>query len=438
MKRPYHLGLALAVASFASPANMLSNLYDQAKEYDASYQGALAEHQSQLQNKTILRAGLLPSLTASGVARRQRDEITNSAFLPPGKKYANAFSASLRLSQPVFDWAAIAQSRQIDEQVALAEIGLASADEDLILRTVSSYFDWLAADDSLRFAKAEKEAIGQQLRQAESRFEVGLSAKTDVQEAQARFDASRAQEIAAASQLRSAREALRVITGQHPNDAQPLRTPLDIEPPSPSSPNAWVEQALQNNLQLQSATMNARIAREKVRETQSAHYPQLNLFAEHTINDQSDTPQQLESETSVIGLQLDIPLFAGGANLARTKQSRFQYQKSESDLLRARREAAQRTRDAYDGVVTGEVQVRALTQASKSAQVALDAIQAGFKVGSRTSVDVLDAQRELFRAQRDLSRSRYDYLLSLLRLEQAVGALSAEDLQRIDALLKAG
>ena len=140
----------------------------------------------------------------------------------------------------------------------------------------------------------------------------------------------------------------------------------------------------------------------------------------------------------MVGLQLDIPLFAGGGNLARVRESTFRYEKSEADLLRSRRETAQLTRDSYDGVVTGEVQVSALNQATKSANVALEAIQAGFKVGSRTSVDVLNAQRELFRAQRDLSRARFDYLLSVLRLKQAVGALSIEDLQKIDQLLIAG
>jgi outer membrane protein len=275
------------------------------------------------------------------------------------------------------------------------------------------------------------------LRQANSRYEVGLSAITDVQEAQARFDSSRAQELAAASSLRSSREALRVITGQYPDKPQTLRTPLSVEAPQPANPDAWVEQALQNNVALQTVLMNTRVAREQVRETESAHYPRWNLFAEHTINDLSDTPQQLDSKASTVGLQLEIPLFSGGGSWARSKQSQFKYQKAESELLRARRETSQQARDAYDGVVTGEVQVAAFAQASKSSGIALEALEAGFKVGSRTSVDVLNAQRELFRTQRDLSRARYDYLLSLLRLERAVGALSADDLQRIDRLLQA-
>lgn len=436
MKHPHRLGLVLAFAAFSSSANMLEDLYQQALDYDAQYQSSRAEYQANLQSKGALRAAILPQLTASGTAQRQRDEITAST-IPQyvGESYATSYSAALRLSQPIFNWAAFAQYKQIGDRLGQAETGLAAADQELILRVTSAYFDWLAAEDSLRFAKAEKEAIGQQLQQAKSRYEVGLSAITDVQEAQARFDASRAQEIVAASRLRSAREALQVITGTRPDSPQPLRTPLEVAPPEPAAPEAWVDQAMQNNLNLKQFEFSSRIAYQQIREKQSSQLPQLNLFAEHQINDQSDTPQGLESETSVVGLQLEIPLFRGGGALAAVRESRFRYEQSEADLLRARRETVQLARDAYDGVVTGEVQVSALRQAVKSAETALEAIEAGFKVGSRTSVDVLNAQRELFGAQRDLSRARYDYLLSVLRLKQAVGALAYADLQQVDAML---
>ena len=244
-----------------------------------------------------------------------------------------------------------------------------------------------------------------------------------------------AQEIGAASTLRSAREALQVITGNRPNEPQALKTPLNVEPPAPTDPDAWVDQAMQNNLTLKQSEFSSRIAYQKIREQQSNQLPQLSLFAQHQISDQSDTPQGLESETSVVGLQLDIPLFSGGGALSAVREARFRHEQSEADLLRARRETVQLARDAYDGVVTGEVQVSALNQAVKSAEVALEAIEAGFKVGSRTSVDVLNAQRELFAAQRDLSRARYDYLLSILNLKQAVGALTYADLQQVDAML---
>lgn len=436
MKHPHRLGLVLAFAAFSSSANMLEDLYQQALDYDAQYQSSRAEYQANLQSKGALRAAILPQLTATGTAQRQRDEITSSVIPQQvGESYSTSYSAALRLSQPLFNWAAFAQYKQIGDRLGQAESGLAAADQDLILRVVSAYFDWLAAEDSLRFAKAEKEAIGQQLQQAKSRYEVGLSAITDVQEAQARYDASRAQEIATASSLRSAREALQVITGTRPDEPQALRTPLDVAPPAPANPEAWVEQAMQNNLNLKQFEFSSRLAYQRIREQQSSQLPQLNLFAEHRYNDQSDTPQGLESEGSVIGLQLDIPLFSGGGALAAVRESRYRYEQSEADLLRARRETVQLARDAYDGVVTGEVQVSALSQAVKSAEVALEAIEAGFKVGSRTSVDVLNAQRELFRAQRDLSRARYDYLLSVLRLKQAVGALTYADLQQVDAML---
>ncbi len=439
MKRAIFLGLNLYLASFSSSANLLQDLYQQALEFDAQFQGERAQHQATLQAAPQLRASMLPQIAASVTAQRARDEVTQSAVPQQvGSAISNSYSASLSLSQPLFDWAGFARLRQMDERRAQAEAGLASAEQSLILRTVSAYFDLLAAADSLRFAKAEKEAIAQQLKQAKSRFEVGLSAITDVQEAQARFDASRAQEIAAASQLRSAREALGVITGQRPMMPAPLRAPLETAPPSPADPEAWVEQALTGNLDLKLRELNARITREQVREGQSAYLPTLNLFVRKSYQDASDSPQQLESESDSIGLQLDLPLFAGGGNHARVREKRHLHDKAAAEYLHSQRLTAQLARDAYDGVVTGEVQVQALSQAVKSAKVALKAIEAGLKVGSRTSVDVLNAQQELFRTERDLSRSRFDYLLSVLRLKQAVGALAASDLRDIDALLESG
>ncbi len=436
MKRAIPIGVILLFAGFSASANMLQELYQQAREYDAQFRGARAEYQAALQAKPQLRATMLPQLSATGTAQRARDKITQSVIPQQiGSSTSSSFSASLRLSQPLFDWAGFARLRQMDEQVARAEAGLASAEQDLILRTVGAYFDWLAAEDNLRFARAEKQAISQQLRQAQSRYEVGLSAITDVHEAQARFDASRAQEIAAASRLRSARESLQLITGQRPENAVPLQSPLKTEPPSPASPDEWAERALAHNLNLKQVELSSRLAREQVREAQAAYLPQLSLFAEQTYTDRSDTPQGLESEGSSIGLQLQVPLFAGGGNHARAKEKRFVYEQAQAELLLRQREAVQLTRDAYDGVVTGEVQVAALSQAVKSAGVALQAIEAGFRVGSRTSVDVLDAQRLLYGAQSDLARARYDYLLSVLRLKQAVGALAEPDLAALDQLL---
>lgn len=436
MKSAPVLGLLSSLMAFSASANLLDELYQQALSYDAQFEGARADYAAALQAKPQLRASMLPQLNASATVRRARDEITASVIPQQiGSTSSTSLNASLRLSQPLFDWAGFARLRQMDESVAQAEVGLASAEQDLIVRTVSAYFDWLAAEDGLRFAQAEKQAIEQQLRQARSRYEVGLSAITDVQETQARFDAARAQEIAAASSLRSAREAVFLITGARPDNSVPLQVPLGASPPEPNSPDAWVDRAVAGNLNLKQAELASRIAREKVRETEAGHLPILVLFAEQTYADQTDTPQGLESESSAVGLQLDIPLFAGGGNQARTRESRFLFDRSMADLTRAQRETAQLTRDAYDGVVTGEIQVSALEQAVESATVALRAIEAGFRVGSRTSVDVLDAQRELFRAQRDLSRARYDYLLNILRLKQAVGSLSATDLAEIDALL---
>lgn len=432
-------GLIMLGTTLPASANLLSDLYQRAVQYDAQFQSDRARYEAALQARPQLRAGLLPSLTASGSATRQRDETSESNFVgfQPSTVYSTSYRANLQLIQPLFDWATFARFRQIDERIGQAQATYATASQDLILRTVGSYFDWLAAEDSLRFARAEKTSIEQQLRQARSRYEVGLSAITDVQEAQARFDLSRAQELAAASTLRSAREALRLITGEQPENSAALQTPLSTSPPEPANPDAWVEQALASNLVLKRAELGSRIAEEQVREQVSAHLPSLSLVGDYNFTDDTDSQLGRKAEIGTIGLQLQLPLFAGGANRSRVVESRHLYDGALADLDRARREARQLARDAYDGVTTGEAQVAALRQAVKSNEVALEAIQAGFNVGSRTSVDVLNAQRELFRAQRDLSRARYDYLLSVLRLKQSVGALDATDVDSIDALLVA-
>ena len=438
-------GATLFFAALPASANLLSDLYQRAVQHDGQYQAALAQHQAALQARPQLRAGILPTLGASASYSRNRQDVQQTNFPGGGSggdsdssevTFFNSLTANLQLTQPLFDWGVFARLRQIDERIAQAEAELSAADQALILRTVSAYFDWLAAEDSLRFARAEKEAIQQQLKQAQSRYEVGLSAITDVQEAQARFDLADAQEISAASTLRSSREALRVITGDWPDAPALLRTPLETHPPEPANPDAWVEQALNSNLDLKAAELARGVAREQIREQRASQLPSLNLIGTHRYSDEADRLFGSKSEFSSIGLQLDLPLFSGGANLARVKEQRFLHDRAIALLDQARREARQGARDAYDGVVTGAAQVRALRQAVKSSEVARDAVVAGFDVGSRTSVDVLDAQRELFRAQRDLSRARYDYLLSILRLKQSVGALSVADVDRLDGMLE--
>ncbi len=438
MKICARLLACLALLPAAASANLLAEIYALAIQSDPAFAAARANYEAAIEIRPQLRARALPQLGFSASLARQQQKTgeTNTPALEEGVTVrGDIISANLQLTQPIFDWSIISSLRQIDERVGIAELNLHAAQQDLLIRVVSTYFDWLAAEDSLRFAKAEKSAIQQQLEQANNRFEVGLSAITDVQEAQARYDLALAEEIEAASQLRSAREAMTEITGEGFATPVPLRTPVGATPPEPANPDSWVERALRDNLDLQAAELSRAVAEATVRERIGGHLPTLNLDASYAFRDDTDLQFGRELDTTSIALRLDIPLFSGLATSSQVRQSRSELDRSHAQLEQTRRSILRQARDSYDGVTTGVSRVRALRQAVKSTETALEAVQAGFSVGSRTSVDVLNAQRELYRSQRDLSRARYNYLLSLLRLKQLVGALADEDLRQVDGML---
>ncbi|MGB1557634.1 MAG: TolC family outer membrane protein [Oceanococcaceae bacterium] len=428
--------LGLAMPSLAQAGQLLS-LHEMASVSDPAVAAARAQAEAEKAQAGVFRANLLPTLGATGAVTRSRDETSNSNFVgfEDTLTYSTNYSYGVQLSQPLFDAAAFARYAQVDDQLALAMAGSQIAEQELILRVATQYFDWLAAQDNLRFAQAELAAIRRALEQAEVRYEVGLAAITDKQEAQARFDLARATELSAAAQLRSRTQALRALTGSVPDKAYVLGEMALQDAPAPGNPEPWVERALSDNLELLRADKQAEIARLEKNVARAGHYPTLDLVAEHSFSDTSDAQLGRESTTDQASLRLNLPLFSGGATRARHKQAAANHLAAEAQAESTRRDVEQRTRDAYDGVVTGAASVSALQQAVRSANTARDAVQAGVEVGTRTNVDLLDAERELFRARRDLARARYDYLLNVLQLERAVGSLDLQDLGRIDALL---
>lgn len=434
---PFLLGLA-SLSSSPAFAGQLLDLLQQASESDPTVAAARADADAQRAQAGSLRAGLLPQLGATANMTRSRDKTANANFV--GFENTTVYSTNqgygLRLTQTLFNAATFARYAEVDNQLALAMANATLAEQDLILRTANTYFDWLAAQDNLRFAQAELAAIQRSLEQAQVRYDVGLSAITDMQEAQSRYDLARSQELAAAAELRSRSQALRALAGSVPATPATLsRKPLQ-DSPEPGNPDPWVNRALNDNLNLLAAEEQAEIARQEKNAARAAYLPTLDLIGEHNFLDTSDAQFGRESTTSQATLQLSLPLFAGGGNRAKHKQATAQFEAAKARAEGVRRSTEQSTRDAYDGVVTGAARVSALQQAVRSATTARDAVAAGVEVGTRTNVDLLNAERELFGAQRDLARSRYDYLLNILTLEQAVGSLDLSDLQRVDALLE--
>lgn len=326
-----------------------------------------------------------------------------------------------------------------------------AAEQDLMTRVAIAYFDVLAAQDTLASEQAAKEAIGRQLEQAQKRFEVGLIAITDVQEAQAGYDQAVAAEIVAKRALANQREVLREITGEYMTDLASPQETIPLLSPDPADEASWVEVALQQNPALLSADLGAEISRDDVRIAQSGHLPTVDLVLSHSDVDVSGNGTSFNPATGIppissrlgtdsaddsITVQFSIPLFSGGTTSSQAKAASYRHRAAKERLERVARETERQTRDSYLGVMSEISRVKALKQALASANTALKATEAGFEVGTRTTVDVLDARRALFVAETNYARSRYDYIVNVLRLKQAAGILAAGDIVEVNGWLQ--
>jgi len=319
--------------------------------------------------------------------------------------------------------------------VAQADAQYEAARQDLIVRVAQAYFNILTAQDNLEFAQAEKKAIAHQLDQARQRYNVGLSAITDVKEAKASYDLAVASEITAQNQLDTAREGLREIIGQSPASIAPLAQ-VRLVSPHPQDIKRWVDTALSQNLGVLASEAATRVAKDDVERQRSGRYPSLDVVASHSYSDNIGAGFGSKGTDSSIGLQLSIPLYSGGAINSRTRQAADLYSEAQDNLEKQRRTTVVQTRDAYLTVEADISHVKALKQSLASTQTALEATQAGFQVGTRTIVDVLNAEQQVFGAKRDYAKARYGYILATLKLKQAAGTLNATDLDQINAWLK--
>ena len=424
MARACGAGAFLMAMSSAAPAENLFDAFELAVTSDPEYLAAGSDHRAAQELRPQALAGLLPSARISLDTKwneRQRDRDFRSDNLV------------FDIEHPIYRRDRRIAAKQTDSRIARADALYAAARQDLMVRVAERYFRVLEAEDGLSFAHATLEAFEQQLVQSRQRFEVGLIAITDVEEAKAGFDLSGAQLIAAENALDIAREALRETTGEYQERLAPLGD-MQLVIPAPADIDKWTETALERNPRLLAARHDTETARREIERTQAGHSPTLDAVGSFGLND-SESSVTGATRRANIGLRLSLPLYSGGAVLSRTRESRHRYQRTLDVLERERRRAQRETRDAYLGVGSGISQVHALEQAVRSSETAAEAIEAGFQVGIRTSVDVLDAQRDLFRARRDLSEARYSYILDVLRLKRAAGILSEDDLRLISIWL---
>ncbi len=428
------LGALLALGSVSTvQAQSLVELYESARGYDATFLSARSAYDASLAKAEQARAGLRPQ---AGLAAGANWNNRNSSALPDST--FNTQNVTLSASQPLYRPANAAADQQGQLSIDIAKAQLQSAEQDLIVRTTQAYFDVLAAQDTLTFVQAQKKAVSEQLAAAKRNFEVGTTTVTDSREAQARYDLVIAQEIAAENDLRVKKLALDQLVGK-PNVApRPLATPVALPPLVPADPQAWVAQAETGHPAVLQATRGLEIAQLETKKAEAGHKPTLDLVGQYQIARAPATsgqPIYVRNNTATVGVQFNLPLYAGGAIQNRVKETLAQEDKARTDLEGAKRGVSQATRSAYFGVLSGQGQVKALEAAEASSQSSLDANKLGYQVGVRINIDVLNAQSQLFQTKRDLAVARYNVLIGGLRLKQASGQLQAEDLQAVNALL---
>ena len=426
--------LALGLVTGAQ-AQSLVQVYESARGFDATYLSARSQFDASVARADQAKAGLLPQVgLGAGVNWTHRDSSVSAL-----DGTTNSQAVTLSASQPLYRPVNRITNDQSQLSVDIAQAQLLQAEQDLIVRTTQAYFDVLAAQDTLAFVKALKTAVSEQLAAAKRNFEVGTSTITDSREAQARFDLTTAQEIAAENDLLVKKLALDQLVGTTNVTPQPLAAPLALPPVVPADPQLWVSEAQARNLNVLQAQKALDIAQLETRKAEAGHLPTLDLVGQYQIaRGPSGTPAipgHVRNNNATVGLQFNMPLFTGGAIQNRVKETLALEEKSRTDLEAARRAVAQATRSAYFGVLSGQSQVKALEAAEASSQSALEANQLGYQVGVRINIDVLNAQSQLFQTKRDLAAARYNVLLTGLRLRQASGQLEATDLQPIGALL---
>ena len=431
---------ALALNSGGVFAADLLQVYRDAKANDAVYAAARSTVEAGRERLPQGRALILPTVNLAG-SWVETDADFRSAGPPLGPFIGREFNSNawtVTLNQPLFRAQNWAQYRQAEFQVSQAEATFGQAGQDLIIRAAQAYFDVLASQDSLAFIGAQKAAITEQLESARRNFEVGTATITDTHEAQARFDLSTSQEIAAQNDLEIKRQGLQQLIGRAPDALTPLRSNLQLVPPQPAVMETWVETAQRENFTVRVQEAALEIARREVERSRAGHYPTLDLVG--TVGNAStsgsiNTGVGSDQKTATLGLQLTVPIFAGFATSSRVRETLALAEKVRSDLENSRRQSALAARQSFLGVTNGMAQVRALEQALVSSETALASNKLGYEVGVRINIDVLNAQQQVFSTRRDMSRARYDTLMNGLRLKAAAGNLAEPDLEQVNRLL---
>ncbi|MEI8608381.1 outer membrane channel protein TolC [Enterovibrio norvegicus] len=426
---PLFIGVALGTVAPLASADDLIQVYEQAKQSDPQLLQAAATKDAAFAAVDTNRGTLLPQINLSAgynLSRNSEDTFVNDT---------NTLTAGIDFSQELFDQNSWINLDLAEITARQADATYAASQQSLILRVSTAYFDVLRAIDDLVFVRAEKAAVGRQLEQTKQRFEVGLSAITDVHDAQAQYDSVLAQEIQAKNVVTNSYEELREITGQSHADLSVLNTRTFSASSPEQTQDALVKQAEETNLSLLAQRITRDASKERISLAESGHMPSLTLDLGYGYTDrtnETDSSGDFSNNQLTGGINFNMPLYTGGRTTAQVKEAQFNYVAA-SEALEARyRSTVKDVRAFYNNINASIGSLRAFEQTVVSARSALEATEAGFEVGTRTIVDVLDSTRRLYDANRSLSDARYDYILSVLQLRQAVGTLNEEDLVEIN------
>ncbi|AUI69705.1 TolC family outer membrane protein [Beggiatoa leptomitoformis] len=429
-KRLSYLLLTSCLVVPAIQAETLLDLYALAKENDAQLKVSGSDRLIALEAKPQAQASLLPQVVLGADAT---ESWNTENWMSGSDTERTALGYSVSLSYPLYRRDRQILLEQADIGVKIAEESFASQQQALIQRLSSAYFTILNAEDNLRFTRSAREAFRRQLDQTQQRFDVGLIAITDVKEAQSGFDQAVSDEITAQNTVDQSYESLREITGSYHKLLATLKADTPLLPPDPQDIDAWTKTALEQNPQVIVQLATIENARQEVERQRAGNLPTVDLTAQHAYNDtvRGDESNGMRTNNS-IGVSLSYSLYEGGAIRSKIREAQQRYVQELDRLEQVRRSIQNQTHTNYLNVLSGISRVKASRQAVESALTALEAIETGFDVGTRTSVDVLNARRDLLDAQRNYSQSRYQYVLSTVTLKQSAGLLRLEDLVAIN------
>lgn len=438
----------LALSPLLANASSLLDIYQLALENDSQLKADRAAYEAGLENRYLGRAALLPQINASATYTESDDDSVNRIPIDPDDPFVQSGTGNtdltqrnwgVSLQQPLLNMAAWYDYKRGIKLSEQAEAQFGADQQSLIVRVAEAYFNVLRAVDTLEATIAEERALAQQLEQAKQRYEVGLTAITEVHEAQAAYDSALALRLESRGNLSISYEALEVLTGQSHDQVAPLSPEFPVVDPIPSDRHEWVEFSLKNNYALKATRLQADALAETAKASRSGHLPTVTANISYNDNATDGSrygmPIDSTSEGPSIGVRLDVPLFSGGGTSSRRRQAYAQSAQAMELFNSAQRNVVQSTRALHLSVETGVAQVQARKQAIVSSQSALEATQSGYEVGTRNLVEVLLAQRQLYQARRNYATALYDYIINTVRLSEVAGMLTPADVQEIDKWL---